>query len=56
MIRLMNYCVVTLEAAGMEKMFLDGVRGGAEGFQAIGKLQTHTVEISIVPVLHGQNC
>jgi hypothetical protein len=37
-IRLMNYCVQVLESQGMEKMFLDAVRGGSEGFQAIGKI------------------
>lgn len=33
----MNYCVQELQNQGMEKMFLDAVRGGSEGFQAIGK-------------------
>ncbi|KJR84789.1 beta-n-acetyltransferase [Sporothrix schenckii 1099-18] len=42
-IRLMNYCVQVLESQGMEKMFLDAVRGGAEGFQAIGRPPRNTV-------------
>ncbi len=38
MIRLLNYCVQSLQTQGMQKMYLDGIRGGYEGFQSIGTL------------------
>ena len=37
MIRLLDACVGVLGEQGMRKMFIDGVRGGYEGFQSIGK-------------------
>ena len=37
MIRLLNFCVISLKEQGMRKMFLDAILGGYEGFQSIGK-------------------
>ncbi|CAK7263081.1 hypothetical protein SEPCBS119000_000301 [Sporothrix epigloea] len=36
MLRLINFSVQILKSEGLEKMFLDGVRGGEEGFQSVG--------------------
>ncbi|CAK7242518.1 MAG: hypothetical protein STHCBS139747_004013 [Sporothrix thermara] len=35
-LRLINYSVHILGSQGVRKMFLDGVRGGEEGFQSVG--------------------
>ncbi|CAK7563754.1 MAG: hypothetical protein SEPTF4163_001630 [Sporothrix epigloea] len=35
-LRLINFSVHILESQGVKKMFLDGARGGEEGFQSVG--------------------
>lgn len=39
-LRLINFSVHILESQGVKKMFLDGARGGEEGFQSVGELHT----------------
>ncbi|ROT43226.1 hypothetical protein SODALDRAFT_34033 [Sodiomyces alkalinus F11] len=36
MVRLLDTCIKLLSHKGMKRMFLDGVRGGDEGFQSLG--------------------
>lgn len=40
MIRLLDACVTILKEQGMRRVFLDAVKGGYEGFQSMGKLQS----------------
>ena len=37
MFRLLNTCIRSLDVHGMQRVFLDGMRGGQEGFQSIGE-------------------
>lgn len=41
MVRLLDYCIKSLAARGMGYLFLDAVRGGDSGLQALGKLPTY---------------
>ena len=37
MFRLLNTCIRSLDVHGMRRVFLDGMKGGQEGFQSIGE-------------------
>lgn len=37
MFRLLNTCIRSLDVHGMQRVFLDGMRGGHEGFESIGE-------------------
>lgn len=37
MIRLLDACIRFLAEKGMRRLFIDGVRGGDEGFQSLGE-------------------
>lgn len=37
MIRLLDTCVSVLKSRQMTTIFLDGIKAGSEGFQALGK-------------------
>jgi hypothetical protein len=37
MIRLLDECLRTLSAQGCQKLFIDAVKGGEEGFQSLGE-------------------
>lgn len=39
MIRLLGTCVQVLKDYGMRQVFLDGVKGGDEGFQDLGNFR-----------------
>lgn len=45
MIRLLNVCMKVLADQGMRRMFIDGVRGGGEGFLSLGE---HSLEKSFL--------
>lgn len=36
-VRLLDECIKTLSEQGMQRLFVDAVRGGDEGFQSTGK-------------------
>lgn len=36
MFRLLNTCIRSLDVHGMRRVFLDGMKGGQEGFQSTG--------------------
>lgn len=38
MIRLLGTCIEQLGSYGMQEVFLDGMRGGDQGFEDLGKL------------------
>lgn len=48
MIRLLDACVTVLREQGMNRVFLDAVRGGYEGFQSMGK---HYLRLRLIPML-----
>lgn len=37
MIRLLDTCIRRLAEQGMNKLFIDGVKGGDDGFQSMGE-------------------
>lgn len=37
MFRLLNTCIRSLDVHGLRRVFLDGMKGGREGFQSIGE-------------------
>lgn len=37
MIRLLDACVKTLSEQGMQRVFVDAIRGGDQGFQSTGR-------------------
>lgn len=47
MIRLLGACIGVLQEQGMRKLFIDAVKGGDDGFQAIG---TSGVRVTVVCV------
>jgi len=37
MIRLLDACIAALRQKGMQRIYLDAIRGGEEGFQSMGE-------------------
>jgi len=48
MVRLLFSCARFLSEQGMRRMFVDGVKGGEEGFQVLGKPPERTRVLLIV--------
>lgn len=40
MVRLLDACVQTLSTQGKRRMYIDAVKGGESGFQAMGSYQS----------------
>lgn len=40
MLRLLDSCVRKFDKQGLKKLFIDGMKGGDEGFQSMGQLET----------------
>ena len=51
MIRLLDACVTVLKGHGMNQLFLDGVKGGYDGFLSLGKQQQQPLFPSSFPPL-----
>lgn len=37
MIRLLDACIATLKGRGLQRVYLDAIKGGDEGFQSMGE-------------------
>lgn len=57
-VRLLDECIVTLSGHGMQRLFLDAIKGGDEGFQRLSKKENpfRTAPRSLVPANISTNC
>ena len=50
MIRLLDACVTVLKGQGVSQLFLDGIKGGHDGFLSLGELEQQFLILSPTPL------